>query len=337
MTKQKRLGRGLAALLGGPMDETGGMIDAPIEAGSPRVFNPDDGDADQHNEPIPSAAPAPEEFVGERLIKLPVEEIEANPYQPRQEFNDEEIAELAQSLRQHDMLQPIAVRQIDGRYQLISGERRLRAAIVAGWDHVPVRVFEADDQTVAELAIVENLQRKDLNAIEKAMSFERYMHENGCSQSELAERIGIDRSTVANLVRLLELPEPVLTSVMMGELTAGHARALLPLGEEGIQVEFARRIFDEGWSVRAAEEAVQDFIHAEDGPATIKKPVKKGRTASDQVASLEQEFRMALGTKVDIKQTARGGKIVLHFKGNEEFDRLRDYLIGGQVELRKAG
>lgn len=333
MTKQKRLGRGLAALLGGPMDETGGMVEGPIEAGSPRVFNPD-----QQEEPVAATAPvAKEEFAGERLIKLPVEEIDANPYQPRQEFNDDEIAELAHSLQQHDMLQPIAVREVDGRYQLISGERRLRAAIVAGWDEVPVRVFEADDQTVAELAIVENLQRKDLNAIEKAMSFERYLHEHGCTQSELAERIGVDRSTVANLLRLLELPEPVMTAVMTGELTAGHARALLPLGEEGIQVEFARRIFEEGWSVRAAEEAVQDYIHSQDGPATIKAPVKKGRTASDQVASLEQEFRMALGTKVDIKQSARGGKIVLHFKGNDEFDRLREHLLGGTVELRKAG
>ncbi|TWT33415.1 ParB/RepB/Spo0J family partition protein [Blastopirellula retiformator] len=332
MTKQKRLGRGLAALLGGPMDENGAPMEAPIEAGSPRVYNPD-----HQEQPAAEAPAAPAEVGGERLLKLPVEEIDANPYQPRQEFNDEEIAELAQSLQQHDMLQPIAVRQVDGRYQLISGERRLRAAIVAGWDEVPVRVFEADDQTVAELAIVENLQRKDLNAIEKAMSFERYLHENGCTQSELAERIGVDRSTVANLLRLLELPEPVMTAVMTGELTAGHARALLPLGEEGIQVEFARRIFAEGWSVRGAEEAVQDYIHASDGPATIKVPVKKGRVVSDQVASLEQEFRMALGTKVDIKQSARGGKIVLHFKGNDEFDRIRDHLLGGATELRKAG
>ncbi|MCC9604273.1 ParB/RepB/Spo0J family partition protein [Blastopirellula sp. JC732] len=332
MTKQKRLGRGLAALLGGPMDETGALTDAPIEAGAPRVFNPDHQD-----EPAAAVAPAAEEFAGERLIKLPVEEIDANPYQPRQEFNDDEIAELAQSLQQHDMLQPIAVRMVEGRYQLISGERRLRAAIVAGWDEVPVRVFEADDQTVAELAIVENLQRKDLNAIEKAMSFERYLHEHGCTQSELAERIGVDRSTVANLLRLLELPEPVMTAVMTGELTAGHARALLPLGEEGIQVEFARRIFEEGWSVRGTEEAVQDYIHSSDGPQTIKAPIKKGRTVSDQVASLEQEFRMALGTKVDIKQSGRGGKIVLHFKGNDEFDRIRDHLLGGATELRKAG
>ena len=144
------------------------------------------------------------------------------------------------------MLQPILVRRVGDRYQLISGERRLRAAIQAGWTTVPARVREADDRLVAELAIVENLQRKDLNPVEKAMSFKRYLEQHGCSQEDLARRLKIDRSTIANLMRLLELPEPVLAALRRGDLSAGHARALLPLGDEAMQVESLHRIRPKG-------------------------------------------------------------------------------------------
>ncbi len=160
-------------------------------------------------------------------LDLDVALIDANPFQPRRQFNDEEIASLAESIKEHQQLQPVLVRKVGNRYQLISGERRLRATIHAGLTKVRAEVREADDRLVAELAIVENLQRKDLNPIEKALSFRRYLDEHRCAQEELAKRLKIDRSTIANLMRLLELPPPILEAVQTDKLSAGHARALL--------------------------------------------------------------------------------------------------------------
>jgi ParB family chromosome partitioning protein len=273
-------------------------------------------------------------------LQLPVGEIEENPFQPRRDFSDAEIVSLAESLKEHDMLQPILVRRVGMRYQLISGERRLRAARHAGWTTIPARVREADDRLVAELAIVENLQRKDLNPVEKALSFKRYVDEHRCTQEDLARRLKIDRSTIANLMRLLELPEVILSGLRNGSITAGHARALLPLGDEHEQVAFARRIETEGLSVRDVERLVNERIGAEDGenPDIIPGPGKR-RTKSEQLASLEQELRHALGVKVEIRQSARGrGKLVIHFASHEEFDRLHEQLTdaGGSAK-RRAG
>jgi ParB family chromosome partitioning protein len=239
------------------------------------------------------------------------------------------------------MLQPVLVRRVDGRYQLISGERRLRAARLAGWSTIPARVRDADDRLVAELAIVENLQRKDLNPVEKALSFKRYLDEHRCTQDDLARRLKIDRSTIANLMRLLELPGSILDGLRKGTITAGHARALLPLGDEHEQVAFARRIEAEGLSVRDVERLVAEQV-GQDEPAAEIIPVtgQRPRTKSDQLASLEQEFRLALGMKVEIKANARGrGKLTIHFANHEEFDRLRAQLTDAfdRAPTRKAG
>lgn len=314
MTKEKRLGRGLAALLGSSLDELasdasdGGLAPVARSAGDAQV------------PPDPAG-----------LLHLNVHEIEENPFQPRRDFSESEIGSLAESLIEHDMLQPILVRRVNGRYQLISGERRLRAAIRAGWTTVPARLRDADDRLVAELAIVENLQRKDLNPIEKAMSFKRYLDQHHCTQDDLAQRIKIDRSTVCNLMRLLELPEVVLNAIRSGTLSMGHARALLPLGTEAEQVAFAQRIRNEGLSVRDTERQVQEIVAQSDAPPAGRRPPKGGpkRTTTQHVASLQQELRMALGTKVEIRETARGrGRIVIHFQSHDEFDRLRDLLAG---------
>jgi ParB family chromosome partitioning protein len=265
------------------------------------------------------------------LLYLKADEIDANPFQPRREFNESEIASLAESLKSHEMLAPVLVRQVNGRYQLISGERRLRAAIRAGWPTVPARLRKADDRLVAELAIVENVQRKDLNPIEKAMAFKRYIDEHSCTQDELAQRIKIDRSTIANLMRLLELPGAVLDALRKGGITAGHARALLPLGNESEQIAFSDRIQREGLSVRDTERQVQEMVFKEDSPPDVVgvKTKRPKRTTTQQVASLQQELRMALGTKVEIRQSSRGrGRIVIHFQNHEEFERMRELLTG---------
>ena len=322
MSKDRRLGRGLAALLGAPLDDTG--EDLTRETAAPRQPHP-------LSEAAPPASDTNQSQGG--LIYLNVYEIDDNPFQPRRDFGESEIASLAESLKEHDMLQPILVRKVGDRHQLISGERRLRAAIQAGWSSVPARLREADDRLVAELAIVENLQRKDLNPIEKAMSFKNYLEQHGCSQEDLARRLKIDRSTIANLMRLLELPESVQDAMRRGELSAGHARALLPLGDEALQIEFSGRVLAEGLSVRTVETLVQERIEDEDDPIAGViggGASKKRRTRGSQVSSLEQELRLALGTRVEIRQTSRGrGRIVVHFSSEEEFDRIRALLTGG--------
>lgn len=315
MSKDRRLGRGLAALLGTPLED---------EVASNSDFNPPAERSE--STAATTSSPTSEPATSPGLFDLNVYEIDDNPFQPRREFSESEIASLSESLREHDMLQPVLVRRIGDRYQLISGERRLRAAIQAGWSTVPARVRQADDRLVAELAIVENLQRKDLSPIEKALSFKRYLDEHQSTQDELAKRLKIDRSTIANLMRLLELPHEVLESLRSEHITAGHARALLPLGDEAEQIEFCERVRTQGLSVRATEQAVSEHIQNTE-PDTIKFPVAAGkpkRTKSDQIASLEQELRIALGTKVEIKQTARGrGRLTVHFANADEFERLR--------------
>jgi ParB family chromosome partitioning protein len=325
VNKDRRLGRGLAALLG-----TGN--EGAIEGDQ---HQPHPGDAPHEATPVvdqsgPDADHSGHQHDGQHgIVLLNVYEIDDNPFQPRRDFGEAEIASLAESLKDHDMLQPLLVRRVGDRYQLISGERRLRAAIKAGWEMVPARLREADDRLVAELAIVENLQRKDLNPIEKALSFKRYLDEHHCTQEELAQRLKIDRSTIANLMRLLELPEPVVDAVRRGDLTAGHARALLPLGDEHLQTDYARKLGEQQWSVRETERQVQDRIRDEDSePLQVvgsESPTK--RTKSEQLSALEQELRIALGTRVDLRQTSKGrGKIIIQFNNHDEFERLRQLL-----------
>ena len=235
------------------------------------------------------------------------------------------------------MLQPVLVRRIGTRYQLISGERRLRAAEAAGWKKIPARLKEADDRLVAELAIVENLQRKDLNPIEKALSFDRYLKEHGCTPRELGQRIKIDRSTIANLLRLLELPEEVQQAVQGGLISNGHARALLPLGDHREQIKYCEKIQSDSLSVRAVEQLVSELLgrSGDAAPRQTGKRFQAGR--SNQVAALEQQLRHATGTKVDIKTNARGGgKITLHFKNHDEFERIQS-LLSDPPNLRKVG
>ncbi|MFG0254998.1 MAG: ParB/RepB/Spo0J family partition protein [Rhodopirellula sp. JB053] len=280
---------------------------------------------------------------GIQSLELPIDQIEANPFQPRREFNPDEIASLAESIKNHQQLQPVLVRIVDGKYQLISGERRLRATVHAGLKTIRAEVREADDRLVAELAIIENLQRKDLNPIEKAMSFKRYIDEHKCKQDDLARRLSIDRSTIANLMRLLELPQSILDMLVAGEISAGHARALLPIGEEEIQMQMAGKIVSETWSVRATESAVGELLRAEEDAETGMKVTNKSRQkrkpVPPHIEAMQQEMRMVFGTKVEIKASARSrGKITIHFNDAEEFERLRELLgSAARPQLRVAG
>lgn len=327
MNKNRRLGRGLEALLSVGWETA--EIQAPPAESSLSPVSPA---AQAQPQPAHPPAIAAEGNEGVDMVRLNVYEIEENPFQPRREFSESEIASLAESLKDHDILQPILVRQVNGRYQLISGERRLRAAIKAGWKTIPARIREADDRLVAELAIVENLQRKDLNPIEKGLSFRRYLDEHGCTQEDLAQRLKIDRSTIANLMRLLELPRRVQEMVQRGDVSAGHARALLPLGDEHLQVEFAERIKRDGVSVRETEREVAERIEQEESGGLAFQQARRQRTRDSQTESLQQQLRMALGVKSQIRSSRSGkGKIVLSFDNPEEFATLFALLTGGSV------
>ncbi len=337
MTKDKRLGRGLAALLGSPDEAqpTGPRLarETVYETAS-AVLSP----AKPERRRVESA----EVTVGNVLAcELDVHLIEANPFQPRRDFNEAEIASLAESLKTHQQLQPISVRRVGSKYQLISGERRLRATILAGLPTIRAEVREADDRLVAELAIIENLQRKDLNAVEKAMSFKRYIQEHGCTQEELANRLRIDRSTVTNFMRLLELPKSILEAVQKEQISAGHAKAILSLGTDEQQLEYAQLIQTEGWSVRETERRVAEQVAKEaaeeEGLAGVSTKAKSARARTEHVTALESALKRQLGTKVDILQTSKGkGKIVIHFANRDEFERLREILDGGSSNAKKA-
>ena len=363
MSRERRLGRGLEALLGltaGRIDRpsggsipNGGMTDPP-QAGPVLPHDPPQTDPVPQTEPVLQATappieerPAPQADAGPEAPaaggpqRLDVGQIDSNPSQPRQDFDPSEMQSLAESLATHGLLQPVVVRRVEDRYQLIAGERRLRAARQAGWTDVPANVVEADERQMAELAIVENLQRADLNPLEKAAAFRRYLDAYACTQEELAARLKIDRSTLSNLIRLLELPEPVQEAIRQAKITQGHARALLPLGEEREQIEFCRRIQQQGLSVRQTETLVQEAIDAADGgPLGVigrnGTESRRPRVHSEHLAALEQELRAALGTKVGIAQNARGrGKLVIHFRSHEEFERLRRHLTAsGPPEAR---
>ncbi len=280
MSNQRRLGRGLEALLG----KADGAGEADSGAAGSAAARPELRLA--QTEPAPGS-----------VLQVSVTQIDRNPFQPRQDFDEAALAELSESLDQHGLLQPLVVRRHGDRYQLVAGERRLRAAMKAGWTEVAVQLHEADDRQMAELAIVENLQRRDLNALEKAASFQQYLESYHCTQDELAKRLKIDRSTVANLIRLLELPDGVQDSVRRGTISPGHARALLPLGEEREQLALCRRIESESLSVRATETLVQDMLHAADAEPAAPDAQAKGKTLkarptrSRQIEHLEQELR----------------------------------------------
>lgn len=262
------------------------------------------------------------------LVEVPVGQIDPNPSQPRRRFATADLEELAASIRQHGVLQPLLVSELKpGRWVLVAGERRWRAAKLAGLKTVPAVIRERlDDDGLLELALVENLQRRDLTPIEEARAFEQLRSGLGLSQAEIAGRVGIDRSTVANALRLLKLPMEVQELVETGELMAGHARTLLAF-PEAERTSWARRSVAAGLSVRDLEQAANLL---RDGGVTGPSRAPRGPAARDpNIASAEEELSLALGTKVEIRSRRRGGSIVIHCPDHAEMMRVYDLLMGG--------
>lgn len=338
VSNQRRLGRGLEALLG---RASALEIPTPTVGSTPTPSAPIN--------PASSGASAarlilhtPEE-VEEAASTIPVMDVstanvDPNPWQPRSSVDDADLAELSESLKQHGLLQSIVVRRQGDRYQLIAGQRRLAAVRRLGWGTVQARVMDVDDRQMSEIAIVENLQRRDLDPLEKAASFRQYIKTWNVTQEELASRLSIDRSSIANLIRLLELPESVQAKLRSGAISMGHARAILPLGDENLQSSFAERIVTEGLSVRSVEGEVQEILRSDeategdssDGEATGSTARRSGRPASkrsSQVAAVESQLRRALGTKVVVHTSSKGaGRIVIPFANHDEFQRLLEQI-----------
>ena len=257
---------------------------------------------------------------------LPIYKVEPNPDQPRQDFDEEELAALSESIAEHGIIQPLTVRELDsGYYQIIAGERRWRAARMAGLNEVPAIVVEADDRKVKELALIENLQRQDLNPVEEALGYQSLMADYGLTQEEAAARVGKSRPSVANALRLLNLPDPLLEKLRAGELTAGHARAVLSLKTEKKQIEATQKIIALGLSVRQAELLCKNMA---------KEPVKKEppvTLAVDYVAECEKSLSRHLGRGVKIVNGKRKGRFELEFYGQDDLQNLLDALM----KLRK--
>jgi ParB family chromosome partitioning protein len=292
MERQRRLGRGLEALI-----PTGS------EAGSAAAAD---------------------------IRRIPLSAIRANPFQPRREFKPDELAELEASLRASGLLQPISVRHRGDAYELIAGERRVRAATNLGWPEIQAIVRDFDDRTMLVLALVENLQRTNLNALEEARGYRRLIDEFQLTQQQVAEAVGKDRTTVTNLLRILSLPDEILALVEQGAITTGHARALLALGESAFTVELAKSIVRDGLSVRDVEQRVRE-LNAESKPRTEppKQPRPVGQTQPNPVLrAIEDDLRRYLQTDVRISSSGEAkGKIEISFFSADDMDRVLDLIL----------
>ena len=284
MTKKNALGRGLGALIDGVEKE---ILEKKVEAN----------------------------------LQIPLDAIDANPHQPRTRFDEDSLKELASSIRQLGIVQPLTVREIPGgRYQLIAGERRLRAAKLAGITHVPAYVRTADDQAMLELALVENIQREDLDAVEVAISYQRLIEECRLTQEQLSERVGKQRSTVANYLRLLRLPAEIQLGIRNRQMTMGHARTLISIDDPKSQIDVYYKVIDEDLSVRQTEELVR---HIQSGPLRDPQKADRKKKLNDDFRQLADHLQTIFSTDVSFRLNEKGkGKIVIQFENNDEMERI---------------
>lgn len=285
MSKKRGLGRGLGALI--PVDES-----PSVDQGIVRV--------------------------------LAVGDIRPNPHQPRTVLDQEHLNELADSIREHGLIQPLIVTQGEDSYTLIAGERRWRAAQLAGLTEVPVVVKEATPQEMLELAIIENIQRADLNPLEEAYAYQQLIDEFKLTQEEVAKRVGKGRSTVANLIRLIGLPANIQQAVTDGKISGAHARALLPLPTPEMQTNAAGQVIRLSLNVRQTEALVKSLL------AEKKPQAKMKKTLPAELAALQTQFEQSLGTRVNIQQGSKGGKVVIHYYSDDDLQNIYEAISGSE-------
>lgn len=302
MSKKKALGRGLSALL------KDNATDEKLEVDIQR--------------PTPGAASKRAETGG--MSEIPVEHIEVNPFQPRTHFDHGALQELSESIKVHGIIQPITVRRLSAnQYQLISGERRFQASKLAGLKTIPAYIRSADDQQMLEMALIENIQRENLNAIEIALSYQRLISECNLKQEELGERVGKNRATVTNYLRLLRLPPDIQIAVRDNKLSMGHARALINVEDPDKQLYIFKKILNEDLSVRKVEELVREV-----SPRKGDKPEEKQAVApqSREISQLQSRLSSHFGTRVVVKSDGQKGEIKIPFLSVEDLNRLIDIL-----------
>jgi len=270
-----------------------------------------------------SATPGEEDS----LVEVAIDQIEPNPNQPRKSFESSSLEDLAASIRSSGLIQPVVVRRLGSDYQLIAGERRWRAARQAGLERIPAIVREATDAESLELALIENLLREDLNPMEEAEAYRNLLAQFSWTQEQLAQRIGRDRTSIANALRLLKLPDEIQADLRGGRLTMGHARALLALTTTAEQLKLRDEILAHDWSVRATE----DSIRATESAAPPRRTPRRRRGHSPELAALEQSLQRALMTRVVISGNERRGKIEVVYATADELERISDLLGAGRA------
>lgn len=323
------LGKGLASLLPPQVPAQGAPApapQAPQEAAPAMVLN---------TAPL-GARPAvdPQEKPGMNrdrhpgIAVLDISEIKANEFQPRRDFDQQALEELAQSIRENGLIQPLVVRKSNEGYELIAGERRLRASKIAGLKMVPVVIRKSTDREALELAIVENIQREDLNCVDEGLAYFQLMQEFQLSQEELAKRMGKDRATIANALRVLKLSDFILVELKKGSLSRGHAKALLSVEDVADRERLAREILEKSLSVRQAEKAAQEK-KAEKNPGVTTQRNSPVQTQDPELSRYTQDLTRRFMSKVDIKGSAKSGQVQIQFSSRDELHRILNILMGG--------
>ena len=319
---KKALGKGLGALITGVSQKR--QAESDVEATEGRRVEVEVAEPDP--QPVGTVG-------GEAVTQVPVERIVASPLQPRREFREDQLNELMASIREHGIISPLVVREVRGELELIAGERRLRAAKLCGLSQVPVIVREASDRDVLEMALIENLQREDLNPIEQAEAYQRLSKDFHLTQEEIAKRVGKNRATVANTLRLLDLAPNVASMVAQGRLSTGHAKVILGLAHHSVQELVADQVIKKGLTVRSTEKEVQRELNA-GGTSTGKR--RKPSTSKDgtgtspemiaAIRDIEERLRNRFSTRVHLQHTPKKGKIEIEYYGNDDLDRVLELL-----------
>jgi len=256
----------------------------------------------------------------ENITELKINDIEPNINQPRKYFDDEKLVQLAESIKQHGMVQPIVVKRENNTYKIVAGERRWRAARIAGLKTVPVIVKDLTDRQLMEIALIENLQREDLNPIEEAEAYENLIKEYNMTQEEISKIVGKSRSAIANSIRLLGLVEEVRNFLISGEISSGHARALLAIENGELQVKAAKEIIKRGLNVRETENLVKRYLKEKSG--------KTEKPKSEELMEIEEKFKDIFGTKVRITPNDKKGKIMIEYYSSDELERIIELIMG---------
>ncbi|WP_128543681.1 ParB/RepB/Spo0J family partition protein [Larkinella soli] len=277
-------------------------------------------DSEQVNRP---SKPSPYESIS-TMTEISVNHVETNPYQPRTRFDEEALVELAESIKSQGIIQPITVRQLGrDQYQLIAGERRLQASRMIGLTTIPAYVRQANDQQMLEMALIENIQRENLNSIEIALSYQRLITECNLKQEELGERVGKNRTTVNNYIRLLKLPPVIQAALRDNKISMGHARAIINIDNPDIQIRLLNRLIDEDWSVRKVEEAVRNLSISQEE----QRPERRSTPYKQEIRGLQFKLSSLFGTKVSIKADEKHkGEIKIPFTTQDELNRILEVL-----------